>query len=88
MGLKRMMLIHESRQRTWILLKSQEMYHDFQHPEKFAGKLPVLFDNRQGDVIYGVPRRFPGIARVVDRARLEAIPPFGRAHSPAPPSCR
>jgi hypothetical protein len=57
---------------------SKEMYHEFQHPEKFAGKLPVLFDNHQGDVIYGVPRRFPGIARVVDRARLEAISPFGR----------
>jgi hypothetical protein len=57
---------------------SKEMYHDFQHPEKFAGKLPVLIDNHQGDAIYGVTRRFPGIARVVDRARLDAIPPFGR----------
>jgi hypothetical protein len=58
--------------------ESREMYHDFRHPDKFAGKLPVLYDNRQGDVIYAVPRRFPGIARVVDRARLEALPPFGR----------
>ena len=57
---------------------SKEMYHDFQHPDKFAGKLPVLYDNHQGDVIYAVERRFPGIARVVDRARLEALPAFGR----------
>jgi hypothetical protein len=57
---------------------SKEMYHDFQHPQKFAGKLPVLFDNQQGDVIYAVPRRFPGIARVVDAARLEAVKPFAR----------
>ena len=57
---------------------SKEMYHDFQHPQKFAGRLPVLFDNHQGDVIYGVPRRFAGIGRVVDTARLGALKPFGR----------
>jgi hypothetical protein len=58
--------------------ESKEMYHDFHHPQKFAGKLPVLFDNHQGDVIYAVPRRFPGIARVVETARLDAVKPFGR----------
>ncbi len=53
---------------------SQELYKDFQFPEKFAGKLPVLYDNGRGDTIYGVPRRFPGIARVVDRAKHDALP--------------
>jgi hypothetical protein len=55
---------------------SKEMYHDFKQPRKFAGKLPVLFDNHQGDIVYGVPRRFPGIARVVETARLAAVKPF------------
>ena len=54
---------------------SQEHYHDFQHPKKFAGVLPVLFDDQQGNVIYKVPRRFPGLARVVDGARAAALKP-------------
>jgi len=54
---------------------SQEEYHDHQFPRKFAGVLPVLFDDRQGNVIYGVPRRWPGLARVVDRRKLEAFWP-------------
>ena len=58
--------------------ESAELYHDFRHPQKFAGRLPVLFDNHAGDLIYAVPRRFPGIARVVDLARLAAVPPFRR----------
>jgi hypothetical protein len=58
--------------------ESKEMYHDFVYPKKFAGRLPVLFDNHEGDIIYGVPRHFPGIARVVERSRLEAIHVFGR----------
>ena len=51
---------------------SQDVYKDFVFPLKFAGLLPVLFDNRQGDVIYRVPRRYPARARVVDTARLNA----------------
>lgn len=53
---------------------STEEYHDFERPEKFAGALPVLWDSGAGDVIYRVPRRYPGLARVVDRRR------FGAAH--------
>ena len=52
---------------------SREFYHDFVNPQKFAGVLPVLYDNGQGDVIYRVPRRWPGLARVVDAARMEAL---------------
>ncbi|HVY93188.1 MAG TPA: methyltransferase domain-containing protein [Bryobacteraceae bacterium] len=55
---------------------SQDAYHDFQYPYKFANVLPVLFDDHQGDVIYGVPRRYPSLARVLDRARLDAFKPI------------
>ena len=54
--------------------KSQEIYHDFPNPRKFAGRLDVLYDSGEGDVIYRVPRRFPGLARVVQTARIEAVP--------------
>ena len=53
--------------------QSQELYHDFKFPSKFAGVLPVLFDDGQGNVIYQVPRRYPSLARVVDRARMRAV---------------
>ena len=56
--------------------RSQEVYHDFQVPAKFAGVLPVLYDDGQGNVIYQVPRRYPSLARVVDRARFEAVQPL------------
>jgi hypothetical protein len=56
--------------------KSQEIYHDFIDPQRFA-TLPVLFDNREGDVIYRVPRRFPDLARVVDTARVRSLPAMG-----------
>lgn len=54
---------------------SQEVYHDFQHPRKFAGVLPLLHDDGQGNAIYRVPRRFPGLARVVETRRMESLEP-------------
>ncbi len=62
---------------------SQEHYHDFIHPESFAGVLPVLLDDREGNVIYRVPRRFPGIARVVESERVHAIRHIPRDGDPA-----
>jgi hypothetical protein len=53
---------------------SSEVYHDFVFPRKFEG-LRVLLDTGQGEKIYAVPRRFPGLARVVDRARAAALRP-------------
>ncbi|MGP8243409.1 MAG: hypothetical protein ACLQVN_02700 [Bryobacteraceae bacterium] len=56
---------------------SREIFHDYAAPAKFAGILPVIYDNRQGDVIYRVPRRAPAHARVVETSRvagLAAIP--------------
>jgi hypothetical protein len=56
--------------------QSQDHYHDFTLPDKFRGLLPVLYDDRQGNVIYQVPRRYPSLARVVDRTRFEALQPL------------
>jgi len=53
--------------------QSQEVYHDFKFPDKFSGVLPVLYDDGQGNAIYRVPRRYPSLARVVDRARLQVL---------------
>jgi hypothetical protein len=63
--------------------KSEEHYHDYAHPDKYKGLLPVLHDNGKDDVIYGVPRRYPSLARVVDGARLEALQPIERTGSVA-----
>ena len=58
---------------------SQEHYHDFPRPHNFAGVLPVLLDDREGDVIYRVPRRFPDLARVVETGTCSrAYAPWGR----------
>lgn len=56
--------------------RSQEEYRDWAVPKKFAGRLPVLYDDDAGNVIYKVPRRFPGLARVVETRRLEALAPI------------
>jgi hypothetical protein len=61
---------------------SQEVYHDYADPRRFAGRLPVLLDNHAGDVIYGVPRRFPGLARVVDTSRVSSLPAMGPGGNP------
>jgi hypothetical protein len=61
---------------------SQEHYHDYHQPRKFAGRLPVLFDDHAGDVIYQVPRRFPDLARVVDTARVRPLPAMGLEGDP------
>src|SRR5262249_938889 len=53
--------------------RSQEIFKDFQFPQKFAGVLPVIYDDREGNTIYRVPRRYPVRARVVETARLDAL---------------
>jgi hypothetical protein len=61
---------------------SQEVYHDFVYPAKFAGVLPVLYDDKQGNVIYRVPRRYPGLARVVQTEAARGLqPPRGNSDS-------
>ncbi len=45
---------------------SQEVYHDWSSPKKFEGVLEAVHDDKEGNVIYKVPRRYPGLARVVE----------------------
>jgi hypothetical protein len=55
--------------------KSQEYYKDFDHPRKFEGVLPVIYDDGAGNRIYRVPRRYLPRARVVERSKLNALKP-------------
>jgi hypothetical protein len=54
---------------------SEEPYKDIQHPERFAGVTPLLYDDGQGNALYRIPRRYSARARVVDAARLDARRP-------------
>jgi hypothetical protein len=54
---------------------SQDEYHDYVYPTKFSGVLPILYDDSRGNVIHGVPRRYPAHARVVETARVAGFRP-------------
>jgi len=56
--------------------QSEEVYKELRFPQKFAGILPVIFDDGRGNVIYKVPRRYPARARVVETARLNELHPL------------
>jgi len=51
--------------------KSEEPYKDYNAPQKFAA-LPLLYDDGRDNKIYGISRRYPARARVVESARLSA----------------
>jgi hypothetical protein len=51
---------------------SEEPYKDIQRLERFA-TLPELFNDGQGNSIYGTMRRYAPRVRVVDRARLDSL---------------
>ena len=55
--------------------QSQEVFKDFQYPQKFDSQLSVLFNDRLGNVLYRVPRRFPDRVRVVETQKLNAVKP-------------
>ena len=55
--------------------KSEEPYKDIQHPDRFAGVTPLLYDDGQGNALYRIPRRYSVRARVVEAARLDARRP-------------
>ncbi len=55
-------------------LKSPEHYHDMQQPEKFRAGFTPIHDDGKGTLIYRVPRRSPGIGRVIDPRPLASIP--------------
>jgi hypothetical protein len=52
---------------------SQEVYHDWANPKKFDGVLEAVHNDGEGNTVYRVPRRYPGLARVVDGAALRAV---------------
>jgi hypothetical protein len=54
---------------------SQEMFKDTEHPEKYNGVLPVIFDDGQGSRIFRIPRRYAARVRVVETERLNALAP-------------
>jgi hypothetical protein len=59
---------------TYVSTKeSQEMFKDTEHPEKYDGVLPVLFDDHQGNRIFRIPRRYPARVRIVETQRLNAL---------------
>jgi len=55
---------------------SREFYHDYVHPHKFDGALPVIYNDGEGNVIFQVPRRYPGLARVIDNRVLATLVPM------------
>jgi hypothetical protein len=55
---------------------SEDAYKkDVQHPERFAGVTPLLYEDGQGNALYRIPRRYSARARVVEAARLGARRP-------------
>jgi hypothetical protein len=56
-------------------MNSQELFKDFQFPQKFDRVLQTIFDDGQGNKIFRVPRRYPALARVVETANLNAVKP-------------
>jgi len=50
--------------------ESDEIFQEFAAPQKFRGRLEVLYDDGRGDIIYRVPRRFAAHARIVDRKKM------------------
>jgi hypothetical protein len=55
--------------------RSQEIYHHIKNPRRFMAKLTPIYD-QDGDIIYRVPRRFPGLARVVSESRMQSLQPI------------
>jgi hypothetical protein len=54
---------------------SAEIYHDWNKPGKFEGRLEKLYDDQAGNRIYRIPRRGASLARVVDGARIRGVRP-------------
>ena len=56
--------------------KSAEPYKDFHNGALYEAHFSLLRDDGEGNRYYRVPRRVPGIVRVVDRTKLWAAPPI------------
>ena len=55
---------------------SLNAYHDFGRPEKFRDVARPIYDDAHGTIIYQVPRVHPGLARLVDSAKIAALQPI------------
>lgn len=55
---------------------SEEIYHDYQAPEKFQGKLEAIYEDGKDNWVYRVPRKFPGLARIVKSDLVRALRPL------------
>jgi hypothetical protein len=64
--------------------QSQEVYHDFANPQVFEGVLPQIYNDHLGNAIYKVPRRYAGLARVVDTRRMQSFEPIRSVLEVAP----
>lgn len=54
---------------------SQDPLRQMRNPRKYMGRFPVIYD-QGGDIVYRVPRRYPGLARVVNEARMQSLAPI------------
>jgi hypothetical protein len=55
---------------------SREPYKDFTNASLYEGNFPLLFDDGAGNRFYRVPRRTPGIVRMVDRSKVLGAEPI------------
>lgn len=55
---------------------SQEIYHDYSNPRKFDGILTEIYNDHQGNIIYKTPRRYPGLAHIVEARQFQSLPPI------------
>jgi hypothetical protein len=63
---------------------SAEPYKDFSNGWLFERYFPLLYDDGAGNRFYRVPRRAPGIVRIVDRGKVLAAPPIPTEYETAP----
>src|SRR5580704_9762254 len=58
--------------------RSQEPYKDFAKAGATYAAWPLVRDDGEGNRYYSTGRRAPGIVRIVDRSRIDSIPPMLR----------
>lgn len=46
---------------------------DYEHPHKYQGVLPVIWEDGRGNWVYAIPRKHEGRARVVDASRYPQL---------------
>jgi hypothetical protein len=62
---------------------SEEPYKEYSNRALFEQQFPLLYDDGMGNRFYRVPRRGPGIVRMVDRAKVLAAPSIPREYETA-----